>query len=84
LSRLGDVSSHSATPYLLAGWDEQYWITHPSSVQSQWIRRVVAAQIGFDDLWDWGLYSGQDELLATLQRLASDLPLGGGHLDNLV
>jgi|SRR3989344_1835137 len=48
---------------------ERYLFEVPEIVPSQYIRRVIAAEIGKPERWDWRNYYGIEELLNTRGRL---------------
>jgi diadenosine tetraphosphate (Ap4A) HIT family hydrolase len=44
-------------------------------VPTQWVRRIVTAQLGIPERWHWRDYPGYDELLATHRALKGNLHL---------
>ena len=64
-------SSHSRSTSYLAVLESnrQLLMSEPLRPTSQALRRVIAAEIGFPERWDYRIYDGASEVAETMQRL---------------
>ncbi|KOG08193.1 hypothetical protein ADK35_42005 [Streptomyces viridochromogenes] len=55
-------------PYLwLRSDDGQMWICDAPSALSQYVRRIIVAQLGRADEWDWAVFPGIEHLRSTIE-----------------
>ena len=72
IQKLGDLSRMVRGSHYLFVQDssQQKRVYYASNVKAQYIRHLVAEQLGTPDKGDWMLYPGVEELLATLRRMS--------------
>ena len=57
-------------PYLFyQGGDGQMFLFDAPSVPSQYLRKLLATQLGLKERWDWCVWHGVPELISTLRKL---------------
>ena len=63
--------SESRMPYLFFEDNEgkRYLFNVTSTIPSQYIRQLIAVNIGRQERWDWRSYYGLDEMVRTIGRL---------------
>lgn len=63
-------SIRDVAPYHLVRIREGLWVTRPDSVkQSQYMRRLVARDLGISDEWDYLLFPFLENMAATIDKL---------------
>jgi diadenosine tetraphosphate (Ap4A) HIT family hydrolase len=63
-------------PYLwLRTQSGEEWMCDAPHALSQYVRRILVAQLGRPDEWDWAVFPGIDHIRATIERF-HDVPLG--------
>jgi len=48
---------------------EKYIYCIPDQIESQYMRRLWAKSLNMADMWDWGTFIGEDDIINTLKRL---------------
>jgi diadenosine tetraphosphate (Ap4A) HIT family hydrolase len=71
LSALPDLRDDRGDGYMLLGLHERFYVTIAPSVQSQWVRRRLAATLHGPRHWNWKIDPGNAELDSTLQQLSN-------------
>lgn len=82
LRRVTDLSiaarcqvSERQRPYLwIREQDEAMWICDAPDALSQYLRRILLAQLGRGDEWDWATFPGVEFIRSTIQRFR-DAPM---------
>ncbi|MDP2749285.1 MAG: hypothetical protein Q8O89_00450 [Nanoarchaeota archaeon] len=71
ISSLEELKENKAAPYLFFEdkYDNKFTFQIPEVIPSQYIRQVIAHEIGQPEKWDWHSYYGIDEMKNTLEKL---------------
>lgn len=69
LASFSDLANFADQNYAFLETEAGRYISTEIDLPGQWIRRQVAQSIGRSDYYDWGVFSGEEELQETLARL---------------
>ncbi len=71
LSGLQDIKNYQRDAYMLLGTQDGFYLTVAPSVQSQWVRRQLAATLQGPRHWNWKIDHGTAELESTLRKFSA-------------